>query len=45
LSEGMYDITYTVEDANECSSTVSQSILVFTITHNFTDYELGTVEP
>jgi len=45
LSEGMYDITYTVVDENECSSSVSQSILVFTISHNFTDYNLGTVEP
>lgn len=45
LNEGMYDITYTVEDANGCASSASQSILVFTKSYNFTDYELGTVEP
>lgn len=45
LSEGMYDITYTVNDETGCSSSTSQSILVFTTMYNFTDYELGTVEP
>jgi len=45
LNEGMYEITYTVDDGNGCSASINQGILVFTITHNFTDYELGTVKP
>lgn len=45
LNEGMYNITYTVNDENGCSSSKTQSILVFTTSYNFTDYELGTVEP
>lgn len=45
LTEGMYDIKYTVNGADGCSASATQSVLVFTTYYNFTDYELGTVEP
>jgi len=45
LNEGMYDITYTVNDENGCEKSTSKNILVFTTSYNFTDYELGIVEP
>ena len=41
---GVHPITYTV--INECgSASTSQSVLVFTITFNFVNYNLGTISP
>lgn len=42
---GTHIVTYTYTDANDCVATDSQSILVFTITYNFVNYNLGTIAP
>ncbi len=42
---GFHTITYTYNDGNGCSGTSSQSILVFSITYNFVNYNLGTISP
>jgi len=38
-------ITYNYTDSNNCTSTSSQDILVFTISFNFVNYNLGTISP
>jgi len=42
---GSHSITYTYTDANGCTATDTQSILVFTISFNFVNYNLGTISP
>jgi len=42
---GSHTITYTYTDANNCTVTTEQSILVFTISFNFVNYNLGTISP
>ena len=42
---GIHQINYTYTDANGCSETATQNILVFTIVYNFVNYNLGTVAP
>jgi len=42
---GTHEITYTYTDANGCTASDTQSILVFTITFNFVNYNLGTISP
>lgn len=45
VAEGQHTITYTYTDANGCIGTVQHTILVFTITYNFVNYNLGTIAP
>lgn len=42
---GSHTITYTYTDANNCTATAQQDILVFTISFNFVNYNLGTISP
>lgn len=42
---GSHDITYTYTDANGCTASYTQSILVFTVIFNFVNYNLGTISP
>lgn len=42
---GLHTITYTYTDSNNCTATDSQDILVFTISFNFVNYNLGTISP
>lgn len=45
VGPGQYDITYTYTDANGCTGTATESIIVFMITFNFVTYNLGTISP
>jgi len=42
---GLHEITYDITDENGCSSTTVESILVFSATYNFINYNLGTISP
>jgi len=42
---GIHQISYTYNDGNGCSATISQDIFVFAITYNFVNYNLGIVAP
>jgi len=42
---GSHTITYTYTNADGCVSSTSTDILVFTITFNFVNYNLGTINP
>lgn len=42
---GLHSITYNYTDGNDCTATASQSILVFTISFTFVNYNLGTISP
>jgi len=42
---GNHTITYTYTDANGCVYTTSQDVLVFTISSNFVNYNLGVISP
>lgn len=42
---GNHTITYTYVDENGCTYLTSQDILVFTVTSNFVNYNLGTISP
>jgi len=42
---GTHIITYTYTDNNNCTAIATHSILVFTITYNFVNYNLGTIAP
>jgi len=42
---GQHDVTYTYTDSNGCTTSVTNSILVFTITYNFVNYSLGIIAP
>lgn len=42
---GTHTITYTYTDQNNCTATTTKTILVFTVIHNFVNYNLGTVSP
>jgi len=42
---GLHTITYTYTDNNNCTFSVSQDILVFTVSFNFVNYNLGTISP
>jgi len=45
VSPGQHDITYTYTDSNNCVTTATETIFVFTITYNFVTYNLGTIAP
>jgi len=45
VGPGQYDITYTYTDANGCTGTATESIIVFEVTFNFVTYNLGTISP
>lgn len=45
VSEGTHTITYSYDDGNGCTGTASNNILVFSITYNFVNYNLGTILP
>ncbi len=42
---GSHDITYSYTDASGCNASNTQTILVFTISFNFVNYNLGTISP
>jgi len=42
---GLHTITYTYNDGNGCTATANHEILVFTISFNFVNYNLGTISP
>lgn len=42
---GAHTITYTYTDANNCTITAQETILVFTVVFNFVNYNLGTISP
>ncbi len=42
---GTHTITYSYTDANNCTATAEHTILVFTISFNFVNYNLGTISP
>jgi len=42
---GLYDITYTYQSDEACESEATIQILVFTLTFNFVNYNLGTISP
>ncbi len=45
LTPGLYTINYNYSDADGCSGTSSQTVLVYAIVFNFVTYQLGTIEP
>lgn len=45
LLPGFYNVTYTVDESNGCSGSVTQSILVAEVIYNFVTYQLGTIQP
>jgi len=45
VAAGNHTITYTYTDANGCTASTQQSILVFDISFNFVNYNLGTISP
>ncbi len=42
---GQHTIEYTYDDGNGCVETASDAILVFSLTYNFVNYNLGTISP
>lgn len=42
---GLHPITYTYSNANGCTTSVTNSILTFTVIYNFVNYNLGTISP
>jgi len=42
---GIHTITYNYDDGNGCTGSTTQDILVFAITYNFVNYNLGTIAP
>jgi len=42
---GLHTITYTYNDGNGCTAIATHDILVFTLTFNFVNYNLGTISP
>lgn len=42
---GNHTITYTINDEFGCSFSTQESILVFTLSFNFVNYNLGTISP
>lgn len=42
---GFHDITYTYTDDTGCTASQTQSILVFTLSFNFVNYNLGFIAP
>lgn len=42
---GFHTITYTYNDGNGCTSSASEEILVFAVTYNFVNYNLGVISP
>jgi len=43
---GLHDVTYTYTDENTgCISQTTQSVLVFSVSFNFVNYNLGTIDP
>jgi len=42
---GTHTISYTIDDEFGCSFTTTEEILVFNVTYNFVDYNLGTISP
>jgi len=42
---GTHTVTYTYDDGNGCSESVSQNIIYFEVIYNFVQYNLGTVSP
>ncbi len=42
---GQHDITYTYTDGNGCEGLSTETIVVFTISYNFVNYNLGTISP
>ena len=45
VGAGIHNITYNYTDENGCNATTIQPVLVFDITYNFVNYNLGTVAP
>jgi len=42
---GFHTITYNYTDGNGCTGNTTQDILVFSISYNFVNYNLGTISP